>query len=80
MSEGNPVKIFETRIIHKNRSVISILFTLELDQEDKLIYCTIKIFQRKTDGKAYEVEKQGFRSIQSVPSCMGILKGPDHIF
>jgi hypothetical protein len=57
------------------------LFSAKLDQEDKLIYCTKDISEKKQMEKAYEVEKQRFLDLYNLsPSCMGILKGPDHIF
>jgi hypothetical protein len=64
MSEKNPVKIFETRII-------DLMFTL--DQEDKLIYCTINISEKK------QMEKISSRKAKvldlSVPILYGNFKG-----
>lgn len=79
---GNPVKIFETRIIHKNGSIIHIILSAQWDENDKLIYCTAKdVSQKKKLEMAFLVERQLFLDIyDQAPSCMGILKGPNHIF
>ena len=79
---GNPVKIFETRIIHKNGSIIHIILSAQWDENDGLIYCTAKdISEKKMLERAYLVERQLFMDVyEQAPSCMGIFKGPNHIF
>ncbi|MBP2284800.1 PAS domain S-box-containing protein [Flavobacterium sp. CG_23.5] len=79
---GNPVKIFETRIIHKNGAIVYILLSAQWDEVDKLIYCTAKdITEKKKLEKAYLVERQRFLDIyDQAPSAMGIIKGPDYVY
>ena len=78
---GNPMKIFETRIIHKNGSLVYILLSAQWDAEDQVIYCTAKdITEIKKLEKAYEVERERFLDLYNLsPACMAILKGPNHI-
>ncbi|OAB28491.1 PAS domain S-box-containing protein [Flavobacterium fryxellicola] len=79
---GNPVKIFETRIIHKNGFIVYIMLSAQWDDIDKLIYCTAKdISEKKKLEKAYLVERQRFLDIyEQSPSFIGILKGPEYVY
>ncbi|MBE0392438.1 Blue-light-activated protein [Flavobacterium sp. PL0002] len=79
---GNPVKIFETRIIHKNGTIVYLQLTAQWREDDKLIYCTAKdISNKKNLEKAYEIERQRFLDLYNLsPSCMGILNGADQVF
>lgn len=78
---GNPLKNFEARIIHKNGTIVTIMVSAVWDNDDKLIYCTAKdITAKKNLEKAYDVERQRFLDFYNLsPACMAILKGPSHI-
>ncbi|RXJ45718.1 PAS domain S-box protein [Gelidibacter gilvus] len=78
---GNPIKTFEARVIHKNGTTIYILLSAQWDEDDKLIYCTAKDITEKTKlEKAYKVERERFLDLYNLaPACMGLLKGPNHI-
>ncbi|MBC7845329.1 MAG: PAS domain S-box protein [Flavobacterium sp.] len=60
--------------------ISSVVFTDANGQEKTLM--TIKdITERKSLEKAFEIEKQRFLDLYSqAPSCMGILKGANHVF
>ena len=78
---GNPLNIFEGRIIHKNGTTVYVLLSAQWDGEDQVIYCTAKdITEKKKLEKAYEVERERFLDLYNLsPACMAILKGPNHI-
>ena len=79
---GESIDLFENRIIHKNGKKVPMQWSLKWDAGDKLMYCTVKdATEKKNLEKAFEIEKQRFLDLYSqAPSCMGILKGPNHIF
>jgi len=73
---------FENRFTHKDGTSVPMLWSARWDVNDKLMYCIAKnITAQKKLEKAFDVERQRFQdlSIQS-PSCMGLLKGPDHTY
>ena len=79
--QGNPMKLFEARVIHKNGSTVYILLSAQLIKDDKIIYCTAKdITEKKQLEKAYELERERLLDFYNLsPACMAILKGPKHI-
>lgn len=79
---GMPVTIFENRYIHKDGRIVPVLWSSRWDMKDKLFYSMAKDASDKKDlEKAFEVEKQRFLDLYTqAPSCMGILKGPDHVY
>ncbi|MFV8342636.1 PAS domain S-box protein [Flavobacterium sp. XS2P39] len=79
---GVPVTMYENRYIHKNGSLVPLLWSARYDDPDKLMYCVAKdATEKKSFEKAFEIEKQRFYDLYSqAPSCMGILKGPAHTY
>lgn len=79
---GKPVTMFENRYIHKNGSIISMLWSAKWDDEYKLSYCIARdATEKKNLEKAFEMEKQRFMDLYlQAPSCMGILKGPNYVY
>ena len=79
---GEPVTMFENRYIHKNGSIIPMLWSAKWDDEYKLSYCIARdATEKKNLEKAFEIERQRFMDLYlQAPSCMGILKGPNHVF
>ena len=46
-----------------------------------IIHSVVDITEKKVLEKAYEIEQQRFLDLYSqAPSCMGILKGPNHVY
>ncbi|WP_394773041.1 PAS domain S-box protein [Flavobacterium sp.] len=72
----------EKRFIHKNGSIVYLLWSALWDDEHKLIYSIGKdTTEKKNIEKAFEMERQRFYNLYSqAPSCMGILKGPNHVY
>lgn len=79
---GEPVTMFENRYIHKNGSIIPMLWSAKWDEGYKLSYCIARdATDKKNLKKAFEIERQRFIDLYlQAPSCMGILKGPNHVF
>jgi PAS domain S-box-containing protein len=79
---GEPVTMFENRYIHKNGSIIPMLWSAKWDDGYKLSYCIARdATDKKNLEKAFEIERQRFIDLYlQAPSCMGILKGPNHVF
>jgi PAS domain S-box-containing protein len=79
---GVQLTLFENRFIHKSGSIIPLLWSAVWDDEYKLSYCIGKdTTDRKNLEKAFEIERQRFHDLYSqAPSCMGILKGPNHVY
>jgi PAS domain S-box-containing protein len=76
--DGTPVTMFENRYKRKNGSIVPMLWSSRWDDKDKLSYCVAK---DATEKKALEIEKERFQHLFfQAPSCMGILKGPNHIY
>lgn len=73
---------FENRYIHKDGTLVHMLWSARWDANDKLMYCIAKdISDKKRLEKAFEIERQRFLDLYSTaPSCMGILKGIDHVY
>jgi PAS domain S-box-containing protein len=82
IQRGVPASMFENRYVHKNGSIIPMLWSASWDENDKLMYCIGKdATEKKKLEKAYEIERQRFLELYfQAPSCMGILKGPNHVY
>ena len=79
---GYHVPIFEKKFIHKNGSIVYLQWSAVWDEVKKLCYCIGRdITEKKNIEKAIEIERLRFYNLFSqAPSCMGILKGPDHVY
>lgn len=79
---GIPVTMFENRYIHKNGCIIPMLWSSRWDEEDQLSYAIAKdATEKKSFEKAFEIERQRFHDLfLQAPSCMGILKGSNHVY
>ena len=79
---GKPVTMFENRYVHKNGSIVTVLWSCRWDDKDKLSYCVAKdATERKRLENAFEIERQRFRDLfLEAPFCMSIIKGPDHVY
>jgi PAS domain S-box-containing protein len=79
---GEPVTIFENRYIHKDGSIAPVLWSSRWDEKDQLFYSVAKnATEKKKLEKAFEFERKRFHDLYSqAPSCMGILKGPNHVY
>jgi PAS domain S-box-containing protein len=79
---GSPVTTFENHYIHKDGSSIPTLWSSRWDDKNKLFYSTAKnATEKKKLERAFEIERQRFIDLYlQAPSCMGILKGPNHIY
>ncbi|HJY13284.1 MAG TPA: PAS domain S-box protein, partial [Flavobacterium sp.] len=79
---GSHVPIFEKKFVHKNGSIVYLQWSAVWDDVKKLCYCIGRdITEKKNIEKAFEIERLRFYNLYSqAPSCMGILKGPDHVY
>lgn len=82
IKNGERVTTFQNRYIHKNGSITPITWSSRWDEKNKLFYSTSKNATKKTNiEKAFEIERQRFMDLYAqAPSCMGILKGPNHVY
>ncbi|WP_396192044.1 PAS domain S-box protein [Flavobacterium sp.] len=82
IKNGVSVTLFENRFHHKNGSVVHVFWSAKWDKKNKTVHCigrdeTLK----KNLQKAVLVERQRFMDLyEQSPSCMGILKGPNHVY
>ncbi|WP_347053542.1 PAS domain S-box protein [Flavobacterium olei] len=72
----------EKRFLHKNGSSVCLLWSVIWDQQYKVNYCIGRdITEKKNIEKAFEIERRRFYNLYSqAPSCMGIIKGPNHVY
>ncbi|MFV8327745.1 PAS domain S-box protein [Flavobacterium sp. ZS1P14] len=79
---GVQLTMFENRFIHKNGSIVPLLWSAVWDDEYKMSYCMAKdVTDKKNLEKAFEIERQRFHDLYlQAPSCMGILKGSNHVY
>ncbi len=82
IKSGVSVIFFENRNCHKTGSIVHMLWSAKWDNKNKIVNC---IARNQTDEKNLEkevlVEKQRFTDLYlQAPCCMGILKGPNHVF
>jgi len=80
--EGNHLPLFENRYVHKSGRVVTILWSVNLDAELRLMYCVAKdVTEKKIVEKAIENERDQFCDIfLKAPSAIGVLKGKNHVF
>jgi PAS domain S-box-containing protein len=73
---------FENRYIRKDGSLVPIVWTARWDAKDKIRYGVARdATEKKRSEKAFEIERARFNELfLQAPSCIGILKGPTHIF
>ncbi|HSN48983.1 MAG TPA: PAS domain S-box protein, partial [Flavobacterium sp.] len=79
---GVPVTMFENRYLHKNGSIVPMLWSARWDEDNKKSYAIAKnATEKKNLEKAFEVERKRFMDLYlQAPSSMGILKGSEHVF
>lgn len=79
---GREMTNFQNYIIRKDGSKTPNVWSMKWNNAEKIMYCVAKdITEKKGLEKAYEVERQRFLDLYSqAPSCMGILKGPNHVY
>jgi PAS domain S-box-containing protein len=79
---GSQVPIFEKKFIHKNGNIVYLQWSAVWDDVKNLCYCIGRdITEKKNIEKAYEIERLRFYNLYSqAPSCIGILKGPNHVY
>lgn len=82
VQNGIQLTMFENRYIHKNGNIVYLLWSAAWDDVYKISYGTAKdITDKKKLEKAFEIERQRFDDLfLQAPSCMGILKGPNHVY
>ncbi len=80
--QGAPVTMFENRFTHKSGRLVPLLWSASWDDNNQLMYCIVKdASEKKRLEKAFEIERERFEELVSeAPSCMGALKGRDHVF
>lgn len=82
IKRGVSVILFENRFNHKDGTTVPIFWSAKWDKKNKTAYCIGRDETHKKNlEKAVLVEKQRFMDLyQQSPSCMGILKGPNHVY
>lgn len=82
IKSGINVTMFENNYIHKDGSIIPLLWSAKWDNKDKLLYCVAKdAREKKKLEKSFEIERQRFNDLYlQAPSSMGVLKGPTHVY
>jgi len=76
------LSVSEKRFIHKNGSIVYLHWSTVWDDVNKMCYCIGKDnTEKKNVERAFEIERKRFYDLFSqAPSCMGILKGPNHVY
>lgn len=79
---GMPVTVFENRYVKKDGCIVPVLWSSRWDEKHKKSYSIAKDATDKQNlEKAFKIERQRFHDLYSqAPSCMGILKGPNHVY
>ncbi|MHA4844113.1 PAS domain-containing sensor histidine kinase [Flavitalea antarctica] len=79
---GMPVTMFENRFLHKNGSVVPLLWSARWDDKEQLMFSLAKdATEKKAMEKALENERlRYFEVFHQAPSAIAILKGADHRF
>lgn len=79
---GNSSTYLENRYVRKDGTVVPIEWSVRWDETDQLRYGVARdVTDKKRLEKANEIERQRFLGLYlQAPSCMGILKGPNHEF
>ena len=79
---GKSFTNFENRYIRKDGSLVNIEWTARWDANDKMRYGVARdVTEKKRSEKIIEIERQRFYDLfLQAPFCMGILKGPEHVY
>lgn len=79
---GKAVNMFENRMIKKDGSVVTMLWSAKWDDEEKMMYCVAKdATEKKKMEAAYDFERSRLLElIANAPIGVGILIGREHIF
>src|SRR4030095_792460 len=79
---GVPVTMFENRFIHKNGSVVPLLWSARWDDKEQLMFSIAKdATEKKVMEKALENERLRYYEVfHQAPSAIAILKGNNHRF
>lgn len=79
---GRAVTMFENNFVHKDGSIVPMLWSARWDSNDKLMFCIGRdASEKKKLERAFEIERQRFYDLYfQAPVAMGIFKGPDHVF
>lgn len=82
ITKGIPVTAFENRYIHKNGSIVPMMWSATYDNKEKLMYAVAKdVTEKKRLEKAFESERLRFYELfKQAPCSVGIFKGPHHVF
>ncbi len=82
VKNGNPVTIFQNRVIRKDGEEVPMLWSARWDQSAELMYCIAKDATDKVRfEKAFEYERQRFKEMfHQAPSSIAALKGKDYRF
>lgn len=82
IQSGASVTMFENRFLHKDGRIIPMLWSSRWDEKDQLNYGIAKdATEKKRLEKAFEIERQRFMDLYlQAPSCIAIIKGPDHVY
>jgi len=79
---GTPVTNFENRYIHKNGSIVPIIWSGSWSEEEGVIFCIARDGSEKQRlEKALEEERQRFEDLfLQAPSCIAVIQGLDFRF
>jgi PAS domain S-box-containing protein len=79
---GNILTNFENRFLHKNGSWVPIVWSSSWNATNNMRYSVARdATEKKKYEKALENERQRFFDLfLQAPSCIGVLKGPGHVF
>lgn len=82
IKRGLNVIFFENRNYHKNGSIVHLFWSAKWDNKNKIVNCIARNqTYKKNLEKEILTEKQRFNALYlQAPCCMGILKGPNHVF
>ncbi len=77
-----PVPFFENRYVHKNGTIVPLLWSINWDANLYVMYCIAKdITEKKKLEKAIINERDQFYNMFfNAPSAVGMLAGPDHVY
>ncbi|MGV8814711.1 MAG: PAS domain S-box protein [Gelidibacter sp.] len=79
---GNQIPLFENRYVHKNGKTISLLWSVNWDENLRLACCIAKdVSEQKSLEKAIKNERDQFYDMfLKAPAAIGMLKGANHVF
>jgi PAS domain S-box-containing protein len=78
--DGVELTNFENRYVRKNGSVVSVVWSVRWDEEDRLMYCVAKdATERKRAEQAVEQERQRYENLfMNLPVYVSVLSGKEH--